>query len=193
MQPPLLAERVQHRAVKVVIVRKLHVAADIPGETVVVRKAAGEPARVRVGLDHHKVGMTEFFQAVSRADPGRTGSDNHYTTCIVFWHLNSKSIMSHDFGRRNISVGRGCRIERPQYTGGNARKDHVPFEGPGHDGRRPDLDAVPKRYATNDPAVETAVHVITDAWHSGFGCAHQNTLCKGEIATDDRLAVDQYS
>src|SRR5687767_11874129 len=76
MQPAVVAERALHQRVEIVVVRELHVAADIPRESGLVSEARGETADVVVLLDDENAVLAELLQPIRGAEAGGAGADD---------------------------------------------------------------------------------------------------------------------
>src|SRR4051794_6000321 len=79
---PLQPERIEH-VVIVGVVAELHVAADIPGETLWIDEAGGESARAAAAIDQNMINMSELLQAVRGTESGGAGADDEDSAWIV--------------------------------------------------------------------------------------------------------------
>ena len=78
MPKPCVGQSPLHELVEVIVMRELDMAAEIPGEALVIDKRCGEPPGIRVGLENQEVGVPKLVQAICRAQPGAAGAKNNY-------------------------------------------------------------------------------------------------------------------
>ncbi len=78
-EPAFLPQRPVHIVVEGLVVRKLDVAAVIPGEAVRVLNRRREAAGPRASLHHQKISLACFDKPESRTKPGRTCAEYQET------------------------------------------------------------------------------------------------------------------
>ena len=105
MQPAVRTEGLFHGPVEVVIVRKLDMATDIPGEPLVIDIAAGEAAGFGLVIQYEKILVAERLEAVGGTNSGRDPSRSISVTArdgAGFGFYNADDGLSHS-GFRGVA------------------------------------------------------------------------------------------
>src|SRR4051794_16953552 len=79
MEPALGTKQRVHQVVEVLVMRELHVAAEVPRKSFFIGDAAGESTSLRTLLEQQPIVVAKLAQAVRRAETRGAGANNENT------------------------------------------------------------------------------------------------------------------
>lgn len=102
IEPAFRAEELVHGPIKILVMRKLNVATDVPSKALLIKKGRRQPAGTGVGLQQQPVALLQLLQPPGGAQSGWPGADNEYPGFIHSWRRDRRGAaalrLPHCFG-----------------------------------------------------------------------------------------------